>query len=142
MLQIKNGRFHAPGVSFLPPDGSYLDYEPEVPREYGITVWLHDDISLDIYADEGGDPLTDLQDLFSEDGSRLYQDTPIEEMGVGGMEGYEVRYHDSKSDYYECRLLVSEEMALAFYFRCPRGTVDNLRELPERKVVLHNIQKE
>lgn len=39
MLQYKDGRFYAPGVSFEIPYGFYLETEPEVLLEYGISAW-------------------------------------------------------------------------------------------------------
>ena len=132
MLKYKNGSFHACGVSFRLPEGACLETESVTFYEYGLTAWLEKhDLWFEIFVDDEDDPRADLETLFTDESSTFVPYSPITEILHNGMRGHEVFYHDSKSDYYECRLIVSEGISVVFYAWCHRDSVKNIKALPE-----------
>ena len=143
MLKYKNGSFHAGGVSFRLPEGACLETEAAASFEYGLTAWLEKhNLWFEIFVDDEDDPRADLETLFTDESSTFVPYSPITEILHNGMRGHEVFYHDSKSDYYECRLIVSEGISVVFYAWCHRDSVKNIKALPEIQEALKNIRIE
>lgn len=143
MLKYKNGSFHAGGVSFRLPEGACLETEPVTSYEYGLTAWLEKhNLWIEIFVDDEDDPRADLETLFTDESSTFVPYSPIAQILHNGMRGHEVFYHDSESDYYECRLIVSEGISVVFYAWCPRDSVKNIKALPEIQEALKNIRME
>ena len=143
MLLTKNGRFYAQGASFQLPEGLYVETDPATPHENGFTVWEEShEVLMDIHVDEESDPLGSLQELLAEDGSSLIPYAPVAEFELNGMKGYEVFYHDKNVDYYECRLVVSEETAVTFFAQYEKGSIKNPKEFPQIKELLNSIRAE
>ena len=138
MLKYKNGSFHACGVSFRLPEGACLETESVT-----FYAWLEKhDLWFEIFVDDEDDPRADLETLFTDESSTFVPYSPITEILHNGMRGHEVFYHDSKSDYYECRLIVSEGISVVFYAWCHRDSVKNIKALPEIQEALKNIRIE
>ena len=143
MLKYKNGSFHAGGVSFRLPEGACLETEPVTSYEYGLTAWLEKhNLWIEIFVDDEDDPRADLETLFTDESSTFVPYSPIAQILHNGMRGHEVFYHDSESDYYECRLIVSEGISVVFYAWCPRDSVKDIKALPEIQEALKNIRME
>ena len=125
MLKYKNGSFHACGVSFRLPEGACLETEAAASFEYGLTAWLEKhNLWFEIFVDDEDDPRADLETLFTDESSTFVPYSPIAQILHNGMRGHEVFYHDSKSDYYECRIIVSKGISVVFYAWCPMDSVD------------------
>ena len=143
MLLTKNGRFYAQGVSFQLPDGLYIDTEPATSHEDGFTVWETDrEVLMDIHVDKEKDPRGSLQKLLDDDESGFIPYTPIAEFELNGMKGYEVFYHDKSVDYYECRLIVSEDTVVTFFAQYENGSIKKPKEFPKIKALLNSIKLE
>lgn len=143
MLKYKDGGFHADGASFQLPEGAYIDTDPETLIEQGFICWLENyDVWFDILLDGDSGPMSALETLFAHENSPFVPYFPITEISLNGMKGHEVFYHDSKWDYYECHLDVSEDVSVILNVRCPKGGVENLKSLPEIQEVLKNIKIE
>lgn len=143
MLLIKDGRFYAQGVSFQLPDGVYVETDPGTPHEQGFTVWeKNHEVLMDIYIDEEDDPLGSLQKILEDDDSSFIPYSPISKLVLNGMNGYEVSYHDKNVDYYECRLVVSEDIAVTFFAQYEKGSIKKPKEFPAIKELLESIRLE
>lgn len=93
MLQYKDGRFYAPGVSLQIPNGFYLETEPEVYFEYGLTAWTPDRAYLVSWEFEEGCQGTEkeLRDLFTGVSGIMLIGT-IEPISVNGLNGHYAAY--------------------------------------------------
>lgn len=145
MLLYKNNRFHARYISFIIPDGCYLDSDPPIANDYGISVWSEENqLRIDVSEDtppRDGEIKQAMHSYFFEGDDAFEQDSPIMEIDLDGIKGYEVFYHNGV-DYYEVWLSLPEGLICDIFVECPRGTVENIKELPVIQTFLENIRKE
>lgn len=146
MLLFQNGRFYAQYISFVLPEGCYLDTDPPVANTYGINAWVKShDIEMDL-CEEDADSNCDLKEsmqsyLFSSpDG--FERDSDIVEIAVNGVTGYEVLYHDKSTDYYEIWFKLPDDKTATFFAQCPKGQVENLKTFPMVQKFIASIQRE
>ena len=143
MLLYKDGCFYGRYISFVLPDGLYLDTNPPLAYDYGISAWDEkEQIRFDICEDDTsktGDIKKDMQQHLFEDGDSFEADSPIMETELNGLTGYEVFYHENKHDLYEVWFKLPEGQTCVFFAQCPRGKTENVKELPVVKRFLENI---
>lgn len=145
MLLYKNDRFYARYISFILPDGCYLDPNPPITNDYGISAWSEENqLRIDISEEtppRSGEIAQAMHSYFFEGDDAFEQDSPIREINLDGITGYEVLYH-SGADYYEVWLSLPDGLICEFFAECPMGTVENIKELPVIQTFLRNIKKE
>lgn len=140
MLHFKDGKFHAPGVSFAIPDGFFLDTETESQYEYGLNYFSpKQDIYFSIFVDEEcGDIQEEMEELL-EPGSGLYLQGAITPYNRNGLAGYESRYTDGEHDYYEARFQIPNGPVAVVIAQNERGTTVDLKEHPDVQAVMDTI---
>lgn len=146
MLLYKDGRFYARYISFVLPDGCYLDSNPPFSYEYGISAWDgKKEIRLDVFEDgysRSGNIQRDMYQYLFVDGDSYEQDSPILPAEMNGLSGYDVYYHTDSADHYEFWFKQTEEQSGVVFIQCPRGKTANVKELPLVKEFLGKIRKE
>lgn len=140
MLQFKDGKFHAYGLSFALPDGFYLDSDPDTPYEYGLCCCSPDEtIYYGIYVDCEHEDLREGIELLFEPGSGMYQTSEIRPVVLNGLAGFEVTFYDRECDYYETHLQASEGPVLIFHAHCEKGRLADIKHHPDTQAVLQAI---
>lgn len=145
MLLFKDGRFYARYLSFVLPDGCYLNPNPPIANDYGVNVWEEDhQLEIDISEDNpprSGELSQAMHAYLFEGPDRFEPDSSITEIEVNGLAGYEVFYH-SNVDYYEIWFALPDNHICEFFVQCPRGPVENIKGLPVVQEFLKNLRKE
>ena len=117
MLQYKNGRFYAPGVSFALPEGFYLETMPEVCSEYGLAAWTPDKkYYLEWDLEEGCmGTERELTEMTSPDwGARRH--SPVTAVQAGALSGHRALYENKNGTFLEVRLALAAERELVVRF--------------------------
>lgn len=140
MLHFKDGKFHAPGVSFAIPDGFFLDTETESQYEYGLNYLSpKQDIYFSIFVEEEcRDIQGEMEELFEPDGE-LQPQTELVPITWNGLAGYEAAYTDGENDYYETRFQIPDGPMVVVIAQNERGTTVDLKEHPDVRAVLDTI---
>lgn len=118
MLKYENGRFSALGVSFVLPNGCWLETDPDFCYERGFGAWSADmRIFLQWQIEdecEGTEKV--LSDLFKPGtGMRPLKD--IEPVTVNGLNGHMAMYRSSGAEIMEMRLTVSGDTQIVLLVR-------------------------
>lgn len=146
MLLFKNGRFYAQYISFILPDGCYLDSNPPFSYDYGISAWDEKkEIRMDVFEDgysKSGNIQKDMYQYLFIDGDSYEQDSPILQAELNGLSGYDVFYHTDSKDHYEFWFELPKKPSGVIFVQCPRGITSNIKELPLIREFLGNIRKE
>ena len=118
MLQFKNGRFHAYGVSFQFPDGFYIDTAPDLENECGIVAWGPQEdyrVEWDFVEEEEG-PEAVLQRFFSP-GYGMEPLSEVDPYALGGLVGYRATYHSGNQEYFEARFPLEDNVHFVLLIR-------------------------
>lgn len=146
MLLFKNGRFYAQYISFVLPNGCYLDTNPPIAEEYGMSIWIESHgIRLDLSEDDtdsSGNLKEKMHNYLFEKADSFDQDSDIAEIVVNGVTGYEVLYHDKDTDYYEIWFKLPDDQTATFFAQAPKGQLENLKAFPMVHEFISSIQRE
>lgn len=141
MLQWKDGRFHALGISFAIPDGFFLESEQETTHENGLSAWTPDmrcrvDWRIDEY---DVSPYDGLNRLFSPN-SGLNPQGGIERISVNGLSGFSALYETETAQFLEARLEAGEGGQLIVIIQDHKKDIVSLIRSKEIQAVLSGLQ--
>ena len=146
MLLYKDGRIYLRYLSFILLVGCYINPDPGVIYEYGMGIWLENEkMTLELCEDnrcETGDIRVDMEKFIFEDSGSFEQDTPITEVELGGLKGYEVLYHTTSKDMYEIWFELPGDDVGVIVTECPRAGKGNVKERPGLRDIFDSIRKE
>ena len=143
MLQWKDGRFHALGISFVIPDGFYLETEPETTHENGLSAWTSDmrcrvDWRIDEYDIS---PHDGLNRLFSPN-SGMIPLREIERMNINGMSGCSALYETEVAQFFETRLKGREGGQLIIIIQDHQKDIVSFSRSKEIQAVLSGLRSD
>jgi len=141
MLQFKDGRFHAYGISFQLPEGFYLDTAPDLESECGIVAWSPgEDYQVEWdFVEEKEDPPTFFQRFFLP-GSGMELLSKIEPCALNNLAGCKVIYCSGKCEYFETRFSVKDNVQLMLLIHTDRHKIKDVLELAEVRAILEDIR--
>lgn len=144
MLQWKDGKFQAFGLSFSIPDGCYLDLDEERVTENGVTIWTSDEryrIDIDIIDSSAYEAVEDwLKELLSPEGIvRIL--SPVQPLIVNGLTGCEVFYviGSSSTYYYEARFSMTNGNGIILLVSGKDKAISSVKRFPEVLAALNSI---
>lgn len=141
MLLYKNGRFYGEKVSFLVPDGFYLEVDPEIIGEYGFCAWSPQRDCLCCWRsyDGCGGTAAELETRFFPECGCVPL-SPVTPIQLNGLSGHFVFYRDLQKQYYEARFDLTDGDQLSFSVEAQGKDIRRLMDTPECKAVLTGIQ--
>lgn len=139
MLQFKDGKFCAQGLSFVFPNGFYLDTEPEAVDENVVVAWAPDmryRIEWQIYEAKRS-TIEDFEHLIRySEFAWLGELTPV---ALNGLAGHQLYYKSREEDYYELRLS-NGKSSIMFYIKAHCGDIYKITSSPEIKTIISNLR--
>lgn len=141
MLQFRNGRFHAYGVSFQFPDGFYLDTAPDLENECGIVAWGPQEdyrVEWDFVEEEEG-PEAVLQRFFSP-GYGMEPLSEVEPYALGGLVGYRATYHSGKQEYFEARFSLEDNVQFVLLIHAEGQRIRDVLAFSAVQAILKDIR--
>lgn len=141
MLEFRNGRFFAYGLSFTMPDGFYLHDEQQAP--FGLCCFSPDQAIYMMVkvAPEGEEIRASMQDFFASDPS-FHPDSVVEPIIINGTRGYAALYHRNGVAYYEVRLRFARGQVVTFLAQSEYRKNRNLKRDGSVQAILQTIQIE
>ena len=143
MLQYKDGRFSAQGVSFSIPNGFFLETEPEFCYEYGFGAWTPDKQYYMEWQIETGCTGTEneLRQLF-ETGSETKPLSEIQPVTVNGLAGHYTAYQNKNGQFFELRLSAHGGTEIALTVKSAGGDILAAMHTPSIKAAMDGIRPE
>lgn len=104
MLRFRDGKFFACGLSFVFPNGFYIDTELDAIAENAIVAWAPDmryRVEWQIYRAEYN-TIQDFEQLFKYSGFTILSE--LMPVALNGLTGHQIYYKSTEETYYELRL--------------------------------------
>ena len=139
MIEFRNGRFHAKGVSFAIPEGFFINTTAHFSYEYGLE-FCHPELkySITIHLDETKLNAYREIELGFEDYNIKSCEKNILPITVNGLDGYQCLRKDVFGSEYEVRLNIHENLQLSFLMRS-RGNLEQFINSSEVQWTLSQI---
>lgn len=141
MLLYKSGRFYVEGVSFQIPDGFYVETDPDLNYEEGLSAWNPSCSCLYLWMLDKGcaDAKTELHKIVDS------AFTPYSEVGsivANGLSGCFILYGEKKEQYYEARFDLGRGKQFALIVEARKDDIHKVIKSSEFQTVLDGIRAE
>lgn len=103
MIQYRKGRFHIPGMSFIIPDGFFLDTTPDTVADNCLCL-VSPNKEYDVFIQASpakGSTFDDLSAILRNTGDHTQVPDPVT---INSIHGHHVKYKAGNEQYYELRL--------------------------------------
>ena len=140
MLMYKQGRFRAEGGSFQMPDGFFLETDPNINYEKGVSAWNSAQSCLSMWVISENEAGT--REGLEEQSCNFKPLSEITPITLNGLSGHWVTYSTPREEYYEVRFALPNKVQLILIVEKAGGNIKAVMDSQEFKIALEGIRAE
>lgn len=140
MLMYKQGRLWTEGASICIPDGFFLETDPDINYERGLSAWNSTQSCLYMWVISENEVGT--REGLEEQSCNFKPLSEITPITLNGLSGHWITYSTPREEYYEVRFALPNKVQLILIVEKEGGNIKAVMDSQEFKIALEGIRAE